>query len=283
MNWLMAVLGLIGWGIFIKNFGISIGNERGGGSEPEMIQTPTTPAPSASQSAADIYQAKLQYDPLVAQQEFDIQKSLVPQQTALYQSLYNQYYPQMAQQQQALQQQLYPYQSQIVEQGAQSALSRLQNPNYMTSQEQTAQDYTRGKSVTDLQKAMRERSNLGGGLYGGRSAASEAQSVSDLLNQYQVQDYQQRMQAGQAAQQALNPYMQILYPSVGTQQPQINPYQYQSAVQSPDQLAQAMFQASQPNYMYQQGSPSPAWGLAGSILGGAASGFGAGAGASLFK
>jgi hypothetical protein len=266
---LILIYGILGWFVFLYMFKTNrfVYNNRGGGEKSTVIQTPTTPAPSASESAADIYRARLQYDPLVAQQEMDIQRTLLPQQAALYQSLYNQYYPEIARQQQALQQELYPYQSQIVESGAQRALERLQNPNYMTTQEQTALDATRTKAVSDLQKSMRERANLSGGLYGGRSAASEAQSVSDLLNQFSIQDYTNRMQNAYNAQQALAPYMSILYPQVGATQPQYSPYQYQSAVPSPNSLYNAMFQASQPNYLYQQRNPSPLWGLGGQALG----------------
>jgi len=190
----------------------------------------------------------------MAQQEMNIQQQYAPQQAALYSALYNQYMPQYAQAQQNVQRQLYPYQSQIVEQGAQSALSRLQNPNYMTEQEQIAQDANRAKAIGALQKAMRERANLGGGLYGGRAAGAEAQSVSDLINQFQEQDYMNRMQAGQAAQQSLTPYMQILYPQVGTQQPQISPFQYQSAVPSADSLYNAIYGASQAQNFLQPGT-----------------------------
>ncbi len=227
-----------------------------GGEKATVIQAPAQgPAPSASQSAADLYQAQLKYGQPMAQQEFDIQSKFMPQQAALYQALYNQYSPEMARTQQQTQQELYPYQSQIVEQGAMDALSRLQNPNYMTEQEQLAQDTTRQKAIDALQRSMRERANLGGNLYGGRAAASEAQSVSDLVNQYQLQDYAQRMSAGQAAQQALTPYMQILYPQVGTQQPSIQPFQYTSAVPSADSLYNAMAQARQPQYFTTPGQP----------------------------
>jgi hypothetical protein len=201
---------------------------------------------------------------------------MLPQQTALYQSLYNQYYPDIARQQKALQQEFYPQQAQLLEAGAGRALERMRSPDYMTPEEQLAQQALRDRAVSDLQQAMRERSNLGGTLYGGRSAASEARSVGDLLNQFQVQDYQNRMTNAMNAQEMARPYLSILYPEIGTTQPQYSPYQYQSAVPSPDSLYSAMYQASRPNYLYQQGSPSPMWGLAGSVLGGLSGGFGAG-------
>ena len=236
---------------------------RCGKGETTIQAAPTVAAPSAGESAEQIYQAQLKYGQPMAQQSFDIQQQFMPQQTALYNALYNQYMPQMAQAQQATQKQLYPYQSQIVEQGAQSALSRLQNPDYMTPQEQAALTGQRTEEVTALQRAMRERANLGGGLYGGRAAGAEVKSVSDLLQQFETQDYQRRMQAGQAAQQALTPYMQILYPQVGTAQPNVQSYQYQSAVPSADTLYNAIFQASQPRYFQSQANKGQSWGILG--------------------
>jgi hypothetical protein len=222
--------------------------------ESNIMVAPSAAAPNANESSAQIAEARLKYDPLMAQQELDLQKQFAPQQAELYQSMYNQYYPQMARQQQQMQQELYPYQSQVVEQGAQSALSRLQNPDYMTPQEQQAINSQREQETTGLMRAMRERANLGGGLYGGRAAGAEAKSVSDLMQSYESQDYSRRMQAGQAAQQALTPYMQILYPQVGTQQPQTGAFQYQSAVPDANTLYNAMFQASQPKSYYDPGN-----------------------------
>lgn len=222
------------------------------GGKTEIQAAPTTPAPSASESAADIYKAKLEYDPKMAALEMQMQQQYAPQQAALYSSMYNQYYPQMAKTQQALQQELYPVQSQILEAGATKALERLNNPNYMTTQEQTALESSRSKAMSDLQRSMRERSNLGGGLYGGRAAGAEAQSMADLQNQFVAQDYANRMNAGQQAQANLTPYMQILYPQIGTQQPQTGAYQYSSAVPSADTLYNAYFQASQPQQFASQ-------------------------------
>lgn len=224
------------------------------GNKPTVIQGSTTAAPSASQSAADIYEASLKYNPGMAEQEMQLQEQYAPQQAALYQALYNQYAPEMARTQQATQQELYPYQSQIVEQGAAQALERLQNPDYMTAQEQSALNAQREQETTGLMRAMRERANLGGGLYGGRAAGAEAKSVSDLLQSYEAQDYQRRMSAGQAAQQALTPYMQILYPQVGTQNPNTSAFQYQSAVPSADALYNAIYGASQPQQFYNVGT-----------------------------
>lgn len=245
----------------------------GGGTKTEVIQTPTTPAPSATESAADIYAAKLKYDPQMAALEMQMQQKYMPQQAELYQSLYNQYYPQMARQQQALQRELFPQQSQILEAGAGNVLQRLQSPYGYTPEEEAALAGFRQRQQDELTKALRERENLGGGLYSGRAAGREEKAISELQQQFTIEDINRMMQGGQMAQQMAQPYMSILYPQIGTQQPNIQPYQYQSAVPSADQLYNAMFQASQPNYLYQQGSPSPAWGLAGSLAGGIGAGW----------
>jgi len=245
-------------------------NERGGGDSGGVQQAPTTPAPDPSETAKQQYEARLKYDPLMARQQMQIQQEMMPEQAQLYQSLFDRYYPQLARRQQAMQQELYPYQSQIVEQGAQKALERLQDPSYMTPEEQAAQQAERARATENLQQAMRTQANLGGGLYGGRTQAKEAETVANLQNQFAIQDYQNRMQNAYQAQQALNPYMSILYPQVGAQaQPGYQPYQYQSAVPDANTLYNALYQASQPQYYAQQGSASPAWGLGGSALGAA--------------
>ncbi len=123
----------------IKGIELLLGNNNKKFKGETTIQAaPTTPAPSAGESASQIAEAKLKYDPLTAASDWAIQQQYVPQQTALYNAMYQQYMPQMAATQQQTQQQLYPYQSQIVEQGAQQALSRLQNQDYMTPQGQEA-------------------------------------------------------------------------------------------------------------------------------------------------
>ena len=259
-----------------------------GKGETVLQAAPTTPAPSATESAADIMQARLQYDPQMAAQQMQQQQQYMPQQAALYQALYNQYMPQMAQTQQQTQQQLYPFQSQIVEQGAQQALFNLGQPENAllqalgqqaqagltptgyTSEQQQSIDAIRMRQATGLSRQLRERSNIGGTLYGGRSQQLESQGLQELAQRFSAEDIDritaqrqvamqqaqavsaQQMQARQAGQQALNPYMQILYPQVGTQQPQISPFQYQSAVPSADALYNAMAQARQPQYFASQ-------------------------------
>src|SRR3990167_13691 len=276
-----------------------------GGSKTEMVSAPTTPAPSASESAEDIYQARVKYDPLLARQEYDIQMEYAPKQAALYNALYGQYYPEMARQQQRLQRELYPQQSQIMEAGATSALEQLQNPENallqalvqqaqagltpagITPEQQAAQEAIRGRESERLSRGLRERSNLGGTLYSGKGRELESQGLQELSQRYAAEYIDRlaiqrqhalatasgisglQMQTRQLSQAAVNPYLQILYPQVGTQQPNIQPYQFQSAVPSADTLYNAYFQASQPNYGIIPGQQSPLWGIAGQAAGAA--------------
>jgi len=297
--------------------------ERGGGKT-EIQQAPTTPAPSASETAGDIYKARLQFDPLVAQQEMDIQQQFAPQQADLYNALYQQFAPGLAQtatniqqqqmpQLQALQAQLFPQQSQIIEAGAgqalqglqspalgqlqqaaqQSALGQVQQPQSpllqalgqqaqagltptgISPEQQSAIDAIRGRQVGRTQEAIRTQANLGGGLFGGRAGRREQEAVTQMgqgfaqedVNRLLAQRQQALASAGgavslqqgaqqnalmnalaqqQQTQQAANPFINILYPNAASPQPQISPFQFQSAVPSANNLYNAFFQASQP-------------------------------------
>lgn len=241
-----------------------------GATQPQVTAMPTTPAPSASESAASIAQARLQYDPQMAASDWAIQQQYMPQQAALYQSLYNQYMSQMAATQQRTQQQLYPIQSGIMESGAQDIANRLANPNYMTPGEVSAQQASRAQATADLQKYQNNQANLGGQLYGGRTQRASEQGMGNLLGSFSQQDYANRMQAGAQTQSDLTKYLQILYPQVGTQQPNTSQYQYSSAVPSADSIYKAMYGASRPNYYVQPGQSaqqSPLWSAFGNMAG----------------
>ena len=252
----------------------------GGGGEKaqpaQVIQMPAQPpAPSAGESAADIYKARLQYDPQMAALEMQQQQQYMPQQAALEYALYSQYYPQLARQQQQLQQQLYPQQSQLLEAGAGRAMQRLASPFGYTPEEETALGGIRGRQIEQAQRQARERANLGGGLYSGRAETQENRMVNELQQAFAAEDINRRLQGGYQAQQGAIPFYQILYPQIGTQQPQFQPFQYQSAVPDPSQLYNAMYGASRRDYALQPamaGSPSPLWNIGGQVAGGAAMG-----------
>lgn len=243
---------------------------------------PQPPAPSPSAVAEAQYQARSKYDPQIARQELEIQKQAIPEMTALQVAMARQYSPELAQlytdiqksqmpQLQQLQSQLYPQQSKVIEAGATRALQQLESPYAYTPQEQTYLDALRKRQQESLVEGLRTRENLGGGLYSGRAASREEDALTELQQAFAQEDMNRRLQAGQIAQQSAIPYMQILYPQVSMQQPQTQPFQYQSAVASPETLYQAMYGASRQPYdtFYSPSQPSPLWGLAGSAIGAA--------------
>lgn len=201
------------------------------------MQAPTTAAPSASQSAEDLYKARLQYDPQTAELEYKMAQQYSPLYAALYKQTLAEQFPGLNELQQT---------------GTATALDQLKSA-YGLAPESSYSQYQRGQ----LQKQYRERANLGGGLYGGRAQEGENTAVANLEQSFRSQ-----------AQQAALPYLQILYPQI-TQQSAVS----QGVTPSANTLYQAMYGASQPESYLQQGQPSPLWGLAGSVGGGIAGGW----------
>jgi hypothetical protein len=71
---------------------------------------------------------------------------------------------------------------------------------------------------------MRIRANLGGGLYGGRSASAEAENVGSLLNQFTSEDIGREETRKLNNQNIALAILQMLYPNSGIQSPSyINP------------------------------------------------------------
>ena len=201
----------------------SLGN-RGGGEE-EKTTTVTPPPPPAIEKTA----AQIQAETGAAMKgAFETGKELYPEQYALYQA----FMPQLLQQ--------------------------LQQPEYMTPQEQAAQQATRGRQTERLQEAMRTRANLGGGLYGGRAAGQEERAVSELGQAYAGQDVAQRMQRQQMLYGAISPYAQAI------------PQMAQQGVVDPNQIYNAYVQrmmAQTPEVFYTPGGSSGAGGTAGQLGG----------------
>lgn len=275
------------WAIAYKiMYGVYPISGGGGKQEPTVIQAPAQPpAPSATESAENIYAARVKYDPQLAQLAFEQQQRFLPQQTALETALLEQYSPRVSQnlfdiqasqlrQGQALQRELQPQATAITEAGAGRALELLQNPFAYSSAEQSALDAIRQRTREQVVRNLREQANVGGNLYSGRSQALEARTMSELENAFAQEDMQRRLQAGQIAQQGAIPYLSIINPQVAQAQANLRPFQYESAVPSADTLYNALYGSSRRDNFFQQGSPSPAWGLAGSIAGGLAQGAG---------
>jgi hypothetical protein len=97
----------------------------------------------------------------------------------------------------------------------QNLLNAYQNPNAVPDYIQSGLNQVRQNAQDRLVESMRNRSNLGGGLYGGRSAASEARSVSDLNAGFAEQDYNQMLQNRQLQLQATLSALSQLYPQLG--------------------------------------------------------------------
>ena len=240
-----------------------------GGSETKIIESPQPPAPSAGETARDIFETRLEFDPLVAAQEFGLQQQFQPQQTQLTVDQLKQFSPQLAQlatdveaqqqpQRRALQQSLFPQQSQVVEALAGRALEQLQSPTGFAPGEEEAIQGIRGRQRDALTEQLRTRANLGGGLFGGRAQATEQRALGELEQAFSAEDINRRIQQGQFAQQAAIPLAQILFPQVGTPAAPVSPFQFQGAVPSPDVIAQQLFNASRPDLFVEPGAPNPA-------------------------
>ena len=226
----------------------------GGATKGTVVQAPPQPAaPSAGESAGQLAQTRLQYDPQIAAMEQSLQQQYYPQQAALEASLYKQYAPQMAQSQEDLRRQFSPLQSELTDVFAQQAIQRLQDPYGETPEQSAATQAIRERAVEGQQRAMRERANLGGNLYGGRAANAEQEATSQMMQQFASQDIGRQQQGAQTALQYATPVLQQLYPQV--QFP--GGPQTQAPVQQPvtpgaDTLYNAMFQAGRPTY-FQEG------------------------------
>lgn len=226
--WLM-VLGFFCWLILFKLGSGRIIPGVGGGttkiSQP-AAPAPAPPPPSPAQQATEIEAARQQIDPQSAQRAYDIlanqQYGLEPT-TRLYEQT---------------RQNVFPNETGVRNQLADNILQNLMSPTGISPDQQTAINYRRGEAQTNLQKALRERANLGGGLYGGRAITEEQNAVSDLQRAFVEDDLGREERARLNAIQAAIPFLQILYPDVGISAPN-----FQSAVQDPNQYSNALLTA----------------------------------------
>lgn len=217
------------------------------GDNTTIKQAPTTQAPGPGESAGDLYKARLEYDPQVAEMEQNLAQQYQPQQAQLQADLYGQYAPQLAGLQDALRQMYSPTQAGVTEQVGQIAQQRLANPFGYTPQEQEAVTAGRGGLADQLREQLRTRANLGGGLYGGRAQAREEDALTELGQSFLREDIGLRQQGAQQALQYAMPsiqqlYPQTTYPGAPTQQQPVS----QPVTPSADALYNAIYQASQP-------------------------------------
>jgi hypothetical protein len=218
-----------------------------GGTKSTVVQSPVTPAPSTAETSAQAYQSQLQYNPQLYQQYAQSYGQYLPQLAETEMRVQEQYAPR----QQALQQQMYPQQTQLVEAMANQALTRMNNPYGYTAEEQSALDAIRQRQLEASTKGLRERSNLGGTLYGGRSANIEQQNTNELLQGFAAEDINRKLQANQMALSYATPVLQTQYPQVSNPQ---YPQFYQSVTPDASSLYNAYYQASQPQSFLRPGS-----------------------------
>ena len=230
-------------------------DETGGGSKPQpaqVIQAP--PPPSVADTAAQSAQAQLTYNPQLTQQSLDLQRQFGPQ---FAQSQYD-IQAQQAPLQKALLMQLYPGLASF-EQNTNQALA---SPGGYSSQQQSAVDAIRNREQDRGLRGIRESSNVGGTLFGGRRQQREQDYLTQQGQAYTAQDigFQQQQQAQNL--QSLAMLLQLSNPQV--QQPNVPNYG-QSVVPGGDNLYNALVnqQGNLTQFVPpQQGSP----GFLGSFL-----------------
>lgn len=190
------------------------------------------PAPTQEEVAAGNYEAQLKYMAPSAKLGYEIQANpeygALPT-TQLYEDI---------------RRKVYGGESGVRDQMLANILANLQSPTGLTPEQQSALDARRGQAQSEVQKAMRERANLGGNLYGGKATWAEGRAVSDLQNQFATEDITRQEQARLNALQAALPALQILYPEA-----QITAPQFQSPVAS----GNTALQTSASNYGTQVG------------------------------
>jgi hypothetical protein len=108
---------------------------------------------------------------------------------------------------------LYPQIPQL----SQQVSEKLTNPYAYSASEQTAIDAIRAKQAQKLQESIQTSANLGGGLYGGRRELREDKALTDLGQQYAVEDVNRLLQNRQQALSELSTLFQLSFPNV--QQP----------------------------------------------------------------
>jgi hypothetical protein len=179
---------------------------KGGDSAPEVQK-----ADPAAEARANV-QAQLESIPKAAQLQYNVLTDPTYGLTPTTQAYEN------------TRQSIYPEETKVRNQLVQNILNELMSPSGLTPEQQAAQTALREKGVSDLQESMRTRQNLGGTLYGGRSARAEAENVGNLQNQFVNQDIAREEARKLNNSQLALSILQMLYPNSGIQSPSyINP------------------------------------------------------------
>ena len=178
------------------------------GSKTTVQQAAPVPIPSTQESAQSVLEAQLATNPQAAQQAFQIatnpEYGLEPFTKAIESARTN----------------VLPQEAAVRDQMLSNILGNLTSPTGISPEQQQAVTQRRGEAQTELQKAMRERANLGGGLFGGRSQLAEQRAVGDLQAQFAEEDIGREERARLNAIQAAVPALQTLFPEIGISAPQ---------------------------------------------------------------
>lgn len=167
--------------------------------------------PTAAEIAQQQVQAAIQARPQAAQAEFDIftGPTGLGATTAEFERVRKEQFPE---------------ETKVREQLLSNILGNLISPTGVTPEQQQAVDQRRGTAQSELQTALRERANLGGGLFGGRAGRTEERAVSDLQARFAEEDINREETARLNALNAALPALQLLFPDIGLTQNQfINP------------------------------------------------------------
>jgi len=251
----MIEIGILAWICMMamdKGSNVSRKKRGGGGTKIEQAPAPAA-APTASDTAEDIYQARLKYDPKIQQQEFDLMSQYLPQYTQQYYDTRQDVFSNEAQVADQLRQntlsglqdpsgqmgqtlgltgQLQTGLDQLDPEGANlqnvlqnQILQNLQSPTGLTPDQTSAQDAVRQREMDRLTEGLRTRANLGGGLFGGRAAGTEERARSEMGQAYATEDIDRQERSRMSAlQNAMlmasqnQAQQQSLYGTAGQQQ-----------------------------------------------------------------
>jgi len=183
---------------------------------------PAAPVPTAGETAEDIAKAKLKYDPIMAQQAYDIQAGPAGMQ-------------QWTQLAENVRQSVFPQEQGVREQLGTNILQQLLAPTGASPEQQAAQEAIRSREMQRLSQGVRERANLGGTLFSGGAQEQERLARQEMGQAYSTEDISRDATQRQNALLAAYPYLQLLFPNSGIQAPQ-----FQSAVPSAESQLSAV-------------------------------------------
>lgn len=175
-------------------------------------ESPAPPVKSAQEIAAEQVRAQTESIPRAAELQFQVAQNPqygIEAQTRLAEGV---------------RQNVFPNEQAVRSQLVQNILANLISPTGISPEQQAAKIANQYNARKKLEESMRTRANLGGGLYGGRSAASEAESVGQLERGFAESDIDRDERNRLNALNAAFPVLQLLFPEVGLVQPSyLNP------------------------------------------------------------